>query len=318
MYWNASPWFAPATAWTPATWTTPAIPAGYDGIDFGLNLFSLGTLEVDDFAIANAGAGASAPVTTATVSPASPNGNANWYITTAPTVTLSTPDTGTATQIQYSLDGGTSWLPYTAPVTIAAGTSTFSYRSTTALQTEATHTIPFSVDLDAPTVTPVFDGATRTWSATAADATSGLATIEQRVPGGAWSAYAGPTAIGNQSLSLEFEATDLAGNVSAIAPLTAGAITTATVSPAAPEWQGRLVHHDADRHARRRWHAIPRRSERRPADPVLLRRNDVVLIWSARRDSGRRDHVLLPHDSGGTGRIRAVTRADRRQPSAPS
>ena len=47
-YWTSSPWFGSATAWTQADWTTPAIPAGYDGISFALTIFADGTLRTDD------------------------------------------------------------------------------------------------------------------------------------------------------------------------------------------------------------------------------------------------------------------------------
>lgn len=47
-YWTSSPWFAAATQWTQADWTTPAIPAGYDGISFALTIFGDGTLRTDD------------------------------------------------------------------------------------------------------------------------------------------------------------------------------------------------------------------------------------------------------------------------------
>jgi peptidoglycan/xylan/chitin deacetylase (PgdA/CDA1 family) len=48
-YWTSSPWFAPATTFQKASWTTPALPAGASGISFGLNLFSNGTLITDDY-----------------------------------------------------------------------------------------------------------------------------------------------------------------------------------------------------------------------------------------------------------------------------
>jgi peptidoglycan/xylan/chitin deacetylase (PgdA/CDA1 family) len=48
-YWTASPWFAAASTWTQATWTTPPVPAGVTGISFGLNIFSNGTLTTDDY-----------------------------------------------------------------------------------------------------------------------------------------------------------------------------------------------------------------------------------------------------------------------------
>lgn len=50
-YWTSSPWFAASADWTQALWTTPAIPAGYTGISFGLNIFSNGELVTDDYSI---------------------------------------------------------------------------------------------------------------------------------------------------------------------------------------------------------------------------------------------------------------------------
>ncbi|MCT9624941.1 polysaccharide deacetylase family protein [Pseudarthrobacter equi] len=47
-YWTSSPWFAAATTFQKASWTTPALPAGASGISFGLNIFSNGTLVTDD------------------------------------------------------------------------------------------------------------------------------------------------------------------------------------------------------------------------------------------------------------------------------
>ncbi|MET0952134.1 MAG: polysaccharide deacetylase family protein [Aeromicrobium sp.] len=69
-YWTSSPWFASATAWTQATWTTPAIPAGMTGISFGLSLFNNGTLTVDDAAIYDTdGAPAAATASVAAATP---------------------------------------------------------------------------------------------------------------------------------------------------------------------------------------------------------------------------------------------------------
>lgn len=47
-YWTSSPWFASATEFTQANWTTPEIPAGMTGLSFGLNIFGNGTLVTDD------------------------------------------------------------------------------------------------------------------------------------------------------------------------------------------------------------------------------------------------------------------------------
>jgi hypothetical protein len=234
VYWDASPYFAPATAWTAASWVTQPVPAGYDGIDFGLTLFSLGTLTTDDYSLT----ASTAPVTTATVSPAAGDGLAGWY-KTSPTVTL-TAGTPTAGQVtQYSYDG-TTWSTYSAPIVIPSGTSTLYYRTTSAGLTEATKTLAFKVDSTPPVIIPAFNATTRTYSATATDAGSGVASIEQSVSGGTWTTYAGPTATDATAKSIAFRATDVAGNVSpgvtlAIPAATAvPTVTTATVNPAAP------------------------------------------------------------------------------------
>ncbi len=67
VYWTSSPWFAAATTFQKASWTTPALPAGASGISFGLNLFSNGTLTTDDYEMidtANAPAPAPPPAGT--------------------------------------------------------------------------------------------------------------------------------------------------------------------------------------------------------------------------------------------------------------
>jgi peptidoglycan/xylan/chitin deacetylase (PgdA/CDA1 family) len=64
-YWTSSPWFAAASSWTAAEWTTPELPAGSTGISFGLNLFSNGTLETDDVAVYDAVGAPSAQGTSA-------------------------------------------------------------------------------------------------------------------------------------------------------------------------------------------------------------------------------------------------------------
>ncbi|MBF4573359.1 cell wall-binding repeat-containing protein [Herbiconiux sp. VKM Ac-1786] len=50
-YWTSSPLFAPATIYTEANFTTPAIPADVTGISFGLNITANGELITDDYAL---------------------------------------------------------------------------------------------------------------------------------------------------------------------------------------------------------------------------------------------------------------------------
>jgi peptidoglycan/xylan/chitin deacetylase (PgdA/CDA1 family) len=62
-YWTSSPWFATASTWTQATFTTPAVPAGANGVSFGLALIANGSLTTDDYSFINPG---TAPATMAT------------------------------------------------------------------------------------------------------------------------------------------------------------------------------------------------------------------------------------------------------------
>jgi hypothetical protein len=64
FYWTSSPLFAPAGAWTQASWTTPAVPAAATALSFGLNLAAVGSLTTEDYALDDAGV-APPPVQTA-------------------------------------------------------------------------------------------------------------------------------------------------------------------------------------------------------------------------------------------------------------
>jgi len=48
---DSSDRFPPASTWTQATWTTPVIPDGTNGLTFGLALSSNGSLTVDDLGL---------------------------------------------------------------------------------------------------------------------------------------------------------------------------------------------------------------------------------------------------------------------------
>ena len=48
-YWTSSPWFAASSTWATATFTTPAVPAGANGVSFGLALIANGTLTTDNY-----------------------------------------------------------------------------------------------------------------------------------------------------------------------------------------------------------------------------------------------------------------------------
>jgi putative cell wall-binding protein/peptidoglycan/xylan/chitin deacetylase (PgdA/CDA1 family) len=50
-YWTSSPYFPATSTYAQAVWDSSAIPAGYTGISFGLNLISNGELVTDDYAL---------------------------------------------------------------------------------------------------------------------------------------------------------------------------------------------------------------------------------------------------------------------------
>ena len=65
-YWTSSPWFATATAWTQATFTTPPVPANAVGMTFGLGLIANGTLTTDDYSLIDPGTGSTSLAMSAT------------------------------------------------------------------------------------------------------------------------------------------------------------------------------------------------------------------------------------------------------------
>jgi hypothetical protein len=131
-----------------------------------------------------------APVTTAELNPAAPNGANGWYVSNA-TVRLDAADecSGVAAT-EYSTDGGATWTPYPADGFQISneGVTTVLYRSTDrAGNVEAARTLTVKLDKSAPTLTLSADpseiwppdGRTVnvTLSGQGADAVSGLAGV---------------------------------------------------------------------------------------------------------------------------------------------
>jgi hypothetical protein len=105
--------------------------------------------------VANAELDTLAPETTAALSPAVPNGQNGWY-TTDVTVNLAPTDncSGVAAT-EYSSDGGGTWQPFSASLTVVnEGTTTILYRSTDrATNTETPKSITLKIDKTAPGIT---------------------------------------------------------------------------------------------------------------------------------------------------------------------
>ncbi|MDQ3686049.1 MAG: family 10 glycosylhydrolase [Acidobacteriota bacterium] len=95
-----------------------------------------------------------APVTTATLDPATPNGANGWY-TSDVTITLDASDNcaGVAA-VEYSTDNGATWQPNAGSFVVSTeGTTTILYRSTDrAGNTEAAQSLTIKIDKTAPTI----------------------------------------------------------------------------------------------------------------------------------------------------------------------
>ncbi|MDR6880826.1 LamG-like jellyroll fold domain-containing protein [Bacillus sp. 3255] len=95
-----------------------------------------------------------APETTAVITPSQPDGTNGWYVHPV-TVSLDAYDNLSGVSgIEYSYDGGNTWLAYSAPVTVSLdGNYVLAYRSKDqAGNLEATKTTSFKLDATAPEV----------------------------------------------------------------------------------------------------------------------------------------------------------------------
>lgn len=93
------------------------------------------------------------PVTTAIVTPSQPDGRNGWYVSPVTVALSAADDLSDIALTQYSMDGGVSWLVYSAPLTPADGAHTLLFRSTdTAGQTEAAKSIVWNADATAPVI----------------------------------------------------------------------------------------------------------------------------------------------------------------------
>jgi len=160
-----------------------------------------------------------APVVTAVVAPAQPNGGNGFYRGTAPTVTLTVTDEGDSgiAAVQYRVDNG-SWTAYTAPVSVAEGTHTVAWRATdNAGNTSTAGSVLVGYDNTAPVSTATFqagDGHNPVLTTIAAtDAVSGVDGLEYSLDGGSWRTYHGAFVIsGNAVHTVATRSTDRAGN----------------------------------------------------------------------------------------------------------
>jgi beta-xylosidase len=137
----------------------------------------------------------------------------------------------TVSALQYRLDGG-AWSTYAGPVDLPGGSYDVDYRARgTNLQWSQTWTLAVQVDDAPPTVSASESG--RVVTITSSDADSGLASTEYRLDGGSWTTYAAPVSLDGQAHTVDYRATDVAGNAAPVQSLPVAAVSApvATVAP---------------------------------------------------------------------------------------
>ena len=160
------------------------------------------------------------PVSTAAAS--GTPGNNGWYVTLATLVLNASDLTSGVARISYRVDGG-PWQTYSVPFVLGEGVHLVEYNATdNAGLTETTNSLTVKVDTVAPVTTASLSGTpgSNGWFVSAVtvylnatDATSGVSNITYRIDGGPWRAYAGPFVLAEGRHAVDFQATDLAGNV---------------------------------------------------------------------------------------------------------
>ncbi|WP_238392531.1 Ig-like domain-containing protein [Paenibacillus antri] len=169
------------------------------------------------------------PVTSATLSPAAPNGANGWYTQPVQVTLAATSTTATVTQTVYSVDNGASWAPYTGPVAFDAdGAYTLLYRSVDVVGLEeAVRSVELRVDVSAPAlafaepVAAAYDtSATLTLRLAASDGASGVDPTRSAIALDGVAALEGePIALYALPLgahTVTATAADAAGNVAAV------------------------------------------------------------------------------------------------------
>lgn len=166
------------------------------------------------------------PVVTLTTEPARP---ASGWFTGPVAVTVTATDDDPSPVVEVQVDGG-AWNPVTGPVDLSGdGRHTVRGRATdSGGLVSPVQTAAVDIDGTAPVVAATFDDSRRRLTLSTTETGSGVASIEYRVDGGVWTLYGSGATIA-QAAIVEYRATDLAGNVSAV-----GSIDVPAPDPNAP------------------------------------------------------------------------------------
>lgn len=159
----------------------------------------------------------------------SPDGGQGWYgAGAALTLTPIGEDAGTAVA-EYRVGEG-DWTPYTTPVALDEGVYDVAWRLRDGDEVVAEGDLPVQVDATKPTVSAHV--ADRRVTLTAADAASGVSSVDYRVDEDGWRAYSAALELDGRAHVVAFRATDKAGNTSAPEQVSlAATVPTATAAP---------------------------------------------------------------------------------------
>ncbi len=150
-------------------------------------------------------------------------GKNGWYVSSV-NVRLSATDNVAVKTTYYRWQGSTYWSTYlTSFTTTSDGSKVLEYYSVDSVgNVEATKKVSINIDKISPSTTISVSGSTVTLSAF--DSRSGVSSIQYRVDGGMWTTYSRPFTVSTYSLArtVEYRATDLAGNVESTKSKTIG------------------------------------------------------------------------------------------------
>ncbi|NQU29369.1 MAG: Ig-like domain repeat protein, partial [Anaerolineae bacterium] len=151
------------------------------------------------------------------------SGSNNWYISDVQ-VEISQTDPAPSSGIQYfaySPDGGTTWINYTASFTLSEGVYDLRSHLVDNADNQDMQSQEIKVDTTAPSISGSLDqspnasgwiNAVVNLTASASDATSGIATFESSLDNATWTAYIAPLNFTDGTYTAYLRATDNAGN----------------------------------------------------------------------------------------------------------
>ena len=119
-FWDSSPAFPASSTWTQASFVTSVIPAGINGLIFGLTLGSNGNLTVDDASLDDAASSGGSDTTPPTVSLSAPTANStvSGFVPISATAT----DNVSVDHVDYLIDGQVA-------ATLTSGPFTYTWNS---------------------------------------------------------------------------------------------------------------------------------------------------------------------------------------------